>query len=173
VLGVCIGVEFCFSYFAVTYLNEERGLSKAAAAAGGAAWGIGMAIGRFGFSVREPPASIVPSAAVIFAGFVLFWGIPSSAVAIAGIAIAGLGASPLYPSRVTMLMARFPGATYEGSKRAALAAGAALLVAPALMVSLRALSDVRTAYLAVPVLLVLLVALAAPTRECSQREQIT
>ena len=173
VLGVCIVVEFCFSYFAVTYLYEERGLSKAAAAAGGAAWGIGMAIGRFGFSVREPPASIVPSAAVIFAGFVLFWGIPNSAVAIAGITVAGLGASPLYPSRITLLMERFPGATYEGSKRAALAAGAALLVAPALMVSLRAASDVRTAYLAVPVLLVLLVVLAMPTGERSQRERIT
>lgn len=163
VLGVSIVVEFCFSYFAVTYLHEERGLSKAAAAAGGAAWGIGMTIGRFGFSVRQPPASIIPSAAVILAGFVLFWGVPNSAVAVLGLGVAGLGASPLYPSRITRLMERFPGATHEGSKRAALAAGAALVTAPVLMVSLRAVSDVRTAYLAVPVLLVVLVALAAPT----------
>ena len=69
-----IVVEFCFSYFAVTYLNEEIGLSKAAAAAGGAAWGVGMAIGRFTFSVRRPPTSIVPSAVTILAGFVVFWG---------------------------------------------------------------------------------------------------
>ena len=59
-------------------------------------------------------------------------------------------------------MDHFPGATHEGSKRAALAPGVALVVAPALMVTLRAVSDVRTAYLAVPVLVGLLVALAWP-----------
>ena len=59
-------------------------------------------------------------------------------------------------------MDRFPGATHEGSKRAALAPGVALVVAPALMVTLRAASDVRTAYLAVPVLVGVLVALAWP-----------
>jgi hypothetical protein len=168
VLGVAVVVEFCFTYFAVTYLHDERGLSKAAAAAGGAAWGIGMAIGRFAFSVRQPPPSIVPSAAVILAGFVLFWGVPNSAVAIIGITIAGLGVAPLYPSRIIILMERFPGATHEGSKRAALASGWALLVAPALMVSLRAASNVRVAYLVVPVLLVLLVALASPRSEHSR-----
>jgi hypothetical protein len=173
VLGVSIVIEFCFSYFAVTFLNEERGLSKAASAAGGAAWGVGMSIGRFLFSVRQPPMSIVPSAVVILSGFVLFWGVPSSAVAIVGIGVAGLGASPLYPSRITMLMERFPGATHEGSKRAALASGSALLVAPALMVSLRAVSDVRTAYLAVPVLLVVLVVLALPAAESSSRGGVT
>jgi hypothetical protein len=160
VLAVAIVVEFCFAFFAVTYLHEERGLSKAAAAAGGAAWGIGMAVGRFVFSVRRPPVSIVPSAIVILAGFVLFWSVPDKTVAIVGLGVAGLGASPLYPSRVTLLMEHFPGATHEGSKRAALAAGCALLAAPAVMVSLRAVGDVRTAYLAVPVLVVILVALA-------------
>jgi hypothetical protein len=162
VLTVSIVVEFCFSYFAVTYLQEEIGLSKSAAAAGGAAWGVGMAIGRFLFSVRPSPASIVPSVATIFAGFVLFWGVHSPATAMVGIGIAGLGASPLYPSRITILIERFPGASHEGSKRAALASGSALLAAPALMVSLRAVSDVRMAYLAVPALLVILLVLAMP-----------
>jgi hypothetical protein len=147
-------------------------MSKAAAAAGGAAWGVGMALGRFLFSVREAPASIVPSAVVILLGFVLFWGLPTPVVAVAGLGVAGLGASPLYPSRIIVLMDRFPGATHEGSKRAALAPGVALVVAPALMVSLRAAGGVRTAYLAVPVLVGLLVALAWPggaEREWSAR----
>jgi hypothetical protein len=164
VLMVSIVVEFCFAYFAVTYLQEEIGLSKAAAAAGGAAWGVGMAVGRFVFSVRRAPASIVPSVVTIGAGFVLFWGPQSPATAIVGIAVAGLGASPLYPSRITNLIDRFPGAAHEGSKRAALASGSALLVAPALMVSLRAVGDVRSAYLAVPALLAILLVLALPRR---------
>ena len=162
VLSLSIVVEFCFSYFAVTYLQEEIGLTKSAAAAGGAAWGVGMAIGRFWFSVRRLPGSIVPSVVTIFAGFMLFWGLDSPAPAIVGIGVAGLGASPLYPSRITILIDRFPGAVHEGSKRAALATGSALLTAPALMVGLRAASDVRIAYLAVPVLLVILLVLATP-----------
>ena len=132
-----IVVEFCFSYFAVTYLNEE---SRAVEGGRRGRWrGVGHRHGdrTLRFSVREPPASIVPSAAVIFAGFVLFWG-PHSAVGDRRHRVAGLGASPLYPSRITLLIERFPGAMHEGSKRAALAAGSALLVAPALMVSLRA-----------------------------------
>ncbi len=160
VLSVGIVVEFCFAFFAVTFLNEERGMSKAAAAAGGAAWGVGMAIGRFVFSSRPAPVSIVPSAVVTFIGFVMFWAIPSPAASIVGLGVAGLGVSPLYPSRIIVLMERFPGAVHEGSKRAALAPGVALVVAPALMVALRAATDVKTAYLVVPILLVILVGLA-------------
>lgn len=160
VLAMCIVVEFCFSFFAATYLHEELGLSKAKAAAGGAAWGIGMAIGRFVVSTWPPPRSLVPSVVCIAVGFVMLWGVSNAAVAIVGIGIAGLGASPLYPSRLTVLIERFPTSPHAGAARGSLASGVALLTAPAVMVSLRAVSDVRTAYLIVPVLLVVLLVLA-------------
>ncbi|MGI9052287.1 MAG: MFS transporter [Ilumatobacteraceae bacterium] len=169
VLWLSIVVEFCFAYFVVTFLNEELGLSEASAAFGGAAWGIGMLVGRFAFSRWAPPSSVVPSAITILAGFSLFWLVPQPGVAIAGICVAGLGASPLYPSRITALIARFPNAPHDGSTRGGLAAGAALLAAPALMVSLRAVSDVRTAYLVVPMLLVVLVGLARPSIRANAR----
>ena len=62
-MTLSIVVEFCFTYFAATYLSEELDLSNAAAAAGGAAWGIGMAAGRLsarqrstlGLDPPEPP----------------------------------------------------------------------------------------------------------------------
>ena len=85
-----------------------------------------------------------------------------AAVAIAGIGVAGLGASPLYPSRLTALLDRFPTSPDQGSARGTLASGVALVAAPALMAGLRAASDVRTAYLAVPVLLAVLLILARP-----------
>jgi hypothetical protein len=163
VLMIAIVVEFCFAYFVATFLHEELGLSEAAAAAGGAAWGIGMLAGRFAASRWDTPRSVAACSATILVGFVLFWLVPVAGVAIVGVAVAGLGASPLYPTRITALIARFPAAPHAGSTRGALAAGTALLLAPALMVSLRALTDVRVAYLVVPVLLVLLVVLAAPT----------
>jgi hypothetical protein len=162
VLTTCIVVEFCFSYFAATFLHDELGLSTAAAAAGGAAWGVGMAGGRFVSSVVPPPRSVVPSAVTIAVGFVLLWAPGIPILAVVGIGLAGVGASPLYPTRATALLARFPGSPDQGSTRGSVASGTALLLAPGLMAGLRAVSDVRTAYLVVPVLLGLLVVLARP-----------
>jgi len=162
VLTTCIVVEFCFSYFAATFLHDELDLSTAAAAAGGAAWGLGMAGGRFVLSVVPAPRSVLPSVAMIAAGFVLLWVPENAALAIVGVGIAGLGASPLYPTRATALLARFPVSPDQGSVRGSIASGTALVLAPAVIAGLRAVSDVRTAFLAVPALLVLLAALARP-----------
>lgn len=162
VLTTCIVIEFCFSYFAATFLHDELGLSTALAATGGAAWGLGMAGGRFVVSVRPAPRSVLPSVAMIAAGFVLLWGPGIAALAIVGIGIAGLGASPLYPTRATALIARFPASPDQGATRGAIASGSALVLAPAIIAGLRSISDVRTAFLAVPALLVLLALLARP-----------
>lgn len=169
VLTTCIVVEFCFSYFAATYLHDELDMSTAASAAGAAAWGVGMTAGRFVVSVRPAPRTVVPSVALIAVGFVLLWLPQEPVLAIVGVGAAGIGASPLYPTRATALLARFPASPDQGAARGALASGAALLISPALMAGLRAATDVRTAYLVVPVLLVVLLALAkpiaTPTRE--------
>jgi hypothetical protein len=162
VLTTCIVVEFCFSYFAATYLHDELDMSTAASAAGAAAWGAGMTGGRFVVSVRPAPRTVIPSVVLIAAGFVLLWLPREPVLAIVGIGVAGIGASPLYPTRATALLARFPASPDQGAARGALASGAALLISPALMAGLRAATDVRTAYLAVPVLLVVLLALAKP-----------
>ncbi len=61
---------------------------------------------------------------------------------------------------VGALLARFRGSPDQGSARSSLASGFALLTAPALMIVLREVSDVRRAYMAVPVLLAGLVLLA-------------
>jgi hypothetical protein len=162
VLTMAIVVEFCFVYFAATYLHDELGLSTAVSAAGAAAWGVGMSAGRFAVSTWPPPRTVIPSVVAVAIGFVMLWGISVPAVAIAGIGIAGLGAAPLYPSRMTLLLERFPAAPDQGSARGSLASGVALVSAPALMAGLREAFDVRAAYLAVPVLLVALLVLARP-----------
>lgn len=162
VLTTCIVIEFCFSYFAATFLHDEIELSTAWAATGAAAWGVGMAGGRFVVSVLPAPRSALPSVAMIATGFVLLWGPGSAVLAVVGIGLAGLGASPLYPTRATALIARFPHSPDQGATRGAIASGTALVLAPAIMAGLRSVSDVRTAYLAVPVLLVVLTVLARP-----------
>jgi MFS family permease len=162
VLTTCIVVEFCFSYFAATYLHDELGMSTAASAAGAAAWGAGMTAGRFVVSVRPAPRTVLPSVVVVGIGFLLLWLPREPALAIAGIGVAGIGASPLYPTRATALLDRFPASPDQGAARGAVASGSALLLSPALMVGVRAATDVRIAYLVVPVLLVVLASLARP-----------
>jgi predicted MFS family arabinose efflux permease len=162
VLTLSIVIEFCFAYYAATFLADEVGLSNAAAAAGSAAWGVGMALGRFLVSSWPPPRTLLPTVVLAAVGFVLFWGIATPVTAIVGLGLAGVAVSPLYPTRMTALLARFPAAPDQASTRGSIASGAALLGAPALMATIRALTDVRTAYLAVPVLLIVLVVLDRP-----------
>jgi MFS family permease len=163
-MTLAIVVEFCFTYFAATYLSEELDLSNAAAAAGGAAWGIGMAAGRLTARGGRRAASIRPSLGVIAVGFAVMWLTASPLLAIAGFLIAGVGAAPLYPNLMTTLMERFPGPANQAATYGLMSSGIALVSAPALMVAVRAVSDVRTAYLLVPVLLMVLAAASALDR---------
>ncbi|MFV0309215.1 MAG: MFS transporter [Desertimonas sp.] len=160
VLTSCIVVEFCFTYFAATYLSEELGLSNAAAAAGGAAWGVGMATGRF-VSDASRASAATPRLVLITVGFGAMWIVATPPLAIAGFAIAGFGAAPLYPSRLAVLMGRFPRSPQRGATYGLLCSGIALVTAPALMAGLRAGFDVRTAYLLVPVMLAVLAIVAS------------
>ena len=155
-LTVSITIEFAFVYFAATYLQEESGLSKPAAAAGAASFAVGMAVARFAVRSVRPVRQL---AVVIGGGFALMWFVPSPPFAIAGIAVAGVGTALLYPFGIGRLMRRFPNSVEDGAARGALASGCALLASPVLLGVLRSLTDVRIAYLSVPVLLALLLAL--------------
>lgn len=155
-LAVSIMIEFAFVYFAATYLQEESGLSKPVAAAGAAAFAVGMAAARFAIRSSPPLPNLV---AVIAGGFGLMWFVPSPAVAIAGIAVAGVGTALLYPLGIGRLMSRFPDSVEDGAARGALASGTALLASPVLLGVLRSVTDVRIAYLSVPVLLAALLTL--------------
>lgn len=159
VLWLSIVIEYCFANYASTYLVDEVGMSIAAATSAAAAWSVGMMVGRFLLSTWTPPRSILPTAVLVGIGFVMLWAVATPAAAIAGFGVAGLGAAPLFPTRAAALLGRFRASPDQGSTMAAIASGAALLTAPALMATLRSVSNVRTAYLIVPVLLVVLVAL--------------
>ncbi len=158
VLCLSIVVEFAFVYFAATYLHEEVGMSKAGAASGTAAFAVGMAISRFvAGPVRSLGSLPLPAhLATIGAGFVLLWAVDSPITAIIGITVAGAGTALLYPIGISRLLSRFPEARELGATRGALASGVALLSSPALLGALRAASNVRTAYLSVPGLLVVI-----------------
>lgn len=162
VLTLSIVLEFCFTFFAATYLHEEVGLSTAWAATGTAAFAIGMTAGRFWLSAREPAQHLtLRSLAVVTAGFLLVWGLPQAVPAIIGIGIAGLGMAALYPTGITALLGRFPASPDQAAARGSIASGTAVLAAPVIIGALRAATDVRIAFLAVPALVVMLAVLLA------------
>jgi MFS family permease len=168
-LTLAILVEFSFAFYASTYLREEVDMGKAGAAAGAAAFGIGMTSGRFlaGAVRSHADRSIVSHLLTVGGGFALMWFVPQPVAAIAGIGIAGFGVSLLYPIGIDRLMRRFPHSVGAGAARGGLASGVALCGAPAILGILRAVSDVRIAYLAVPVLVV---ATWVTNRWCESRE---
>lgn len=133
-------------------------MSKAAAASGTAAFAVGMASARFlaGPIRTLGQLPLVAYLTTTAAGFALLWMLQSPVTAIIGLGVSGFGTALLYPIGIDRLMQRFPGATEHGASRGALASGAALLSSPALLGALRAVSDVRSAYLSVPVLLLVI-----------------
>ena len=130
-------------------------MSNAGAAAGAASFAIGMAAARFlAGSVPSLRDRSVPGHLVVVAvGFSLLWFLPSPVPAIVGFTIAGFGIALLYPTGIGRLMRRFPDSIERGSSRGALASGAALLGAPVLLGTIRAVSNVRVAFISVPVVL--------------------
>ena len=130
-------------------------MTSAGAAAGLASFAVGMAGGWFlaGPFRRIADRSMASHLATTALGFVLMWFLPHPVTAIAGIGIAGFGISLLYPTGIDRLMRRLPHSVGLGASRGALASGTALLSAPAILGIIRAVSDVKVAYLTVPVLL--------------------
>jgi MFS family permease len=145
-------------------------MSSAASAAGAAGFAIGMTGGRFlsvpltWFGSLRPQYHLI----TLTTGFLLMWLVPNPVTAITGLGLAGIGISLMYPTGINRLMRRFPESVERGSARGGLASGTALLSAPAVLGGLRGLSNVRTAYLAVPALVV---ALLLTYRWCDRTER--
>jgi fucose permease len=88
------------------YLHEEQGASLGLAALGAAAFGAGMAVGRFAgdavIARYGRPATLVRAALVAGAGMFVAVLAPSAAVAIAGYAVLGLGVATIVPIAFTL-----------------------------------------------------------------------
>ena len=165
-----VAIEFCVVFWSTDYLASERGLSASGAAAASSVFLIGMTLGRAvgGMLTRrfgsEPLLGV--ALAVAASGFFGFWLVPSSAGAVAGLALTGVGVSLLYPLTLALGIRASGGRTDSAAVRAAFAAGLAIATAPFALGALADAAGLQTAYAIVPALLVLVVvALAVAHRE--------
>ncbi len=160
-LLLSVSVEFCFVFWAASAVItwDHASLSQAPAVA--ALFLVGMATAR-ALSARiirrihEPRVLVLACTAIAAAGFVLFWAAPTLALAGAGLLLAGLGVALLYPTTVSRVVAAWPQAPDRAAARAALASGIAIGGAPFLLAQLSDAIGLRSAFLIVPALLVIL-----------------
>ncbi|MBG0822465.1 MFS transporter [Planomonospora sp. ID91781] len=159
-----VSMEFCFTIWATTRL-QDTGLTAAAAAATATAFLVGMAAGRLAAPrLLGRGVPVVPLGCGFAAAGTLAVALTASPAPVAaGLLAAGLGIAPLYPVTLARLV-QVPGLTAARSAAyGALASGTAILAAPAALAALGAALDLRTAFLVtVPPLAAVLAAASWP-----------
>jgi predicted MFS family arabinose efflux permease len=160
-LLLAVSVEFCMVFWAASaFIAWDRAtLSQAPALA--SLFLVGMATAR-ALSARiigrvpDQRALILACTAAALAGFALFWAASTLTLAAAGLLVTGLGVALLYPTTVSRVIAAWPRAPDRASARAALGSGLAIGVAPFLLAQMSDRIGLRSAFLIVPALLLVL-----------------
>ncbi len=92
---------------------------------------------------------------IALVGFAGFWAIPNLWASAAGLLIAGLGVAVMFPASISRLIAADPTNRERSSQLGALGVGLAIALAPVVLAFLGDLVGMRVAYLAVPLMLVI------------------
>ena len=151
-----VSVEFCMVYWGANFMEQVVGLKRADAALTGTLYLGAMLLGRWLGSRMlrwaAPRWMFLGSLAVAAAGFGLFIG-GTAVPALMGFFLTGLGVANLYPLALSSALAAAGEAADQGSARATLASGTAILGLPLLLGALADALDLRTAFWLVPLLL--------------------
>ncbi len=154
---LAVSVEFCLVFWAATAFTDWHRAGPAAAPALAGIFLLGMAIVRAVAGRLLPghhPFTVLQLACgAAAAGFAVFWAVPSTLGAAAGLLVTGAGVALLYPVTLARLVAAWPSAPDRAAARGALASGVAIGGAPLLLARLSDGIGLRLAYLIVPALL--------------------
>lgn len=159
VLVCVVGVEFCLSLWSSDLLRSRTGLTEGAATAGFSAVLVGLTASRLvggRLAVRRDVDWLLTRALVVLlAGFTVFWVARTPWLAVLGLAVAGLGLGVQYPLAMGRAIGAAGGRTDLAATRASLAAGIASGGAPFLLGFAADRIGTHTAFLLVPILIVL------------------
>jgi MFS family permease len=171
-LLLAISAEFCMVFWTADALGSWHSAGAGQAAALTGVFIAGMAMVRAGSQrlMGDRPLSTITggSAGVAVIGFAGFWAAPNLAWAAVGLLVTGMGVALLYPVTVARVVAAWPDRPDAASSRAALASGLAIGVAPLVLALLAGVVGLRTAYLVVPILLMVLLGRAASRRSSKE-----
>jgi MFS family permease len=154
---LCISVEFSMTFWAADELRQRDGASAAVATAGVTAIVAGMFAGRLlggRLALRFRPRTLLLAAiGVCLVGFAPFWLSTATAMAVAGLALAGFGIALQYPLGTVRAIAASGSRPDRAAGRLSVAAGLASGVAPFVLGALADQVGTHTAFLLVPGLL--------------------
>ncbi len=104
-----VAAEWCIGFWAATFLQEEVGLAPAVAVGATTGFYAAMLAGRVAGSVLARRVGAVPllgaALLVAAAGFPVFWLAGDPVVAVAGLALVGLGLGDVFPLSIALAMA--------------------------------------------------------------------
>ena len=154
-----IGAEFCISFWGVNLLRERADMSAAAAAAGLATITGGLFIGRlFGSQLTKRFSSEVLLRSSLVAGLIAFgiawWG-SSATVMLPALFLTGLCLSLSWPLNLDRMIRSAHGRSDTAAALALAFTTAAIGLAPFALGGLAGVMDVHTAFLIVPILIIL------------------
>jgi predicted MFS family arabinose efflux permease len=154
---LCIGVEFCLTFWAADELRERAGASPAAATAGITAIVGGMFAGRLlggRLALRVRPGRLLLGAvALTLVGFAGFWSSTAPVPSVAALVVVGLGIALQYPLGTVRAVAASGGRPDRAAGRLSIAAGLASGIAPFALGALADSIGTHAAFLLVPALL--------------------
>jgi fucose permease len=168
-LALVVAIEFSVLLWAPAYLEQVVGLRPAAAAGTAAVFPVAMLVGRLLGSglvgwVRAPVLYVL-ALLVSLLGFALYWSSAMPGVAVAGLAVLGLGVALLYPLNLGLALEAAGPRGAAASARIMLAVGLAVLTAPFVLGAIADRVGLAAAHLVIPCLvLAALVVLVAARR---------
>ena len=162
-------VEWSVTAWGASFVEDAVGTSGDTAVALMAGYFGGFLVGRVAGSrlaARVDPARLLAAALVTaLAGFAVLWTAASTAQAVTGLALLGLGVGNFFPMALALAVGLAPEHAGEASGRAVAASAGAVRLAPVTVGALADVASLRLALLVLPVLLGLsLVALGALVR---------
>jgi MFS family permease len=166
-----VGAEWSIGAWGAGYLVDVAGTSDATASVLMTAFFGAMVAGRIlgGRAARSvsPFPLLLGTSTVGMAGTLLLWGSASAAPVVAGLLVAGLGISMLFPMLLSLAMETAPDRSSTASARVFVAGGSAVLLAPVTLGAIADQTGIRPAFGIVPGLFLLVVGLAALGRRAA------
>ena len=165
-----LGIEFAMAMWSPVWLVSQSGLSSAVATSGPALMLGGVLLGRFTVSrmaVRwGADVLLIASILVSACGFILFWWTSIPVIALAALAVVGLGIGGQFPLSLARLIASSAGQADRASALGTLALGLAIAGAPLGLGLLQQGLSLSTAFLLVPALAAtsLILVVLSPTK---------
>jgi fucose permease len=113
----------------------------------------GRVVGAFALTRLRDAQVVLPSLAIAFCGFLLFWLAEQAGAAVTGLLVTALGVANLFPVSLALAIGRAGAATNTATARSSLATGVALIAAPLMLGGLADQVGIRAAFALVPLLI--------------------